>query len=213
MKKIVLIILLLLSLTGCVNITNSDIKTIINEAQNSDLELVNKYRTGFKYYLPTNMNVVKTSKANEVVSDGEYDYYLYVDLISFYNNVKFNYKTNDTSYLSLNISNNEKDGYLEINKRNDKYLIEIMYNYAKIEVIVEEEYIKNAISNSIVILSTIDFNSDIISSMLDEDILNFSEEELNIFETNIEEGKFLDIVEEFDTYEGEDVVPDYDLVN
>ena len=134
-------------------------------------------------------------------------------MISYYNDVKFNYKVNDTSYLSLNINNKEKIGYLEINKRNDKYLIEIMYNYAKIEVIVDENDIKGAISNSIVILSSIVFNKEMIASMQDEDILNFSEEELDIFKTELEESKFLDIVEEFDSYEGEDEIPDYDLVN
>ena len=171
MKKIVLLIFLLLSLSGCVNINNSEIKDIIYEAQKSDLKLINTYRTGFKYYLPVNLNVKSTSRFNKVLFDGVYNYYLFVDMISYYNDVKFNYKVNDTSYLSLNINNKEKIGYLEINKRNDKYLIEIMYNYAKIEVIVDENDIKGAISNSIVILSSIVFNKEMIASMQDHSLM------------------------------------------
>ena len=48
--------------------------------------------------------------------------------------------------------------------------------------------------------------------MLGKNVLSFSEEEFNIFETNSSTSNFLEIEKEFGTYEGDDI-PDYDLVN
>ena len=158
------------------------------------------------------MNVLSSDKANEVLTDGNYNYYLYADMISFYNKTSFDYKENKTSYKSLNLKDDKASGYLEINQKNDKYLIEIMYNYAKIEVMVDKDKINEAISNSLIVISSIKFNKDIIENMLGKNVLSFSEEEFNIFETNSNTSNFLEIEKEFGTYEGDDI-PDYDLVN
>ena len=45
----------------------------------------------------------------------------------------------------------------------------------------------------------------------EEDVLNYSEETFNIFETNSNDSNFLKVVEEYDNY-NEDEVPDYDLI-
>lgn len=212
MKKIILLTILLISLTGCVNINNTSIENLVSTIKQSKLSLTNEYRNGFTYYLPVNMNVLSSDKANEVLTDGNYNYYLYADMISFYNKTSFDYKENKTSYKSLNLKDDKASGYLEINQKNDKYLIEIMYNYAKIEVMVDKDKINEAISNSLIVISSIKFNKDIIENMLGKNVLSFSEEEFNIFETNSSTSNFLEIEKEFDTYEGDDI-PDYDLVN
>ncbi len=212
MKKIILLTILLISLTGCVNINSTSIENLVSTIKQSKLSLTNEYRNGFTYYLPVNMNVLSSDKANEVLTDGNYNYYLYADMISFYNKTSFDYKENKTSYKSLNLKDDKASGYLEINQKNDKYLIEIMYNYAKIEVMVDKDKINEAISNSLIVISSIKFNKDIIENMLGKNVLSFSEEEFNIFETNSSTSNFLEIEKEFDTYEGDDI-PDYDLVN
>ena len=212
MKKIILLTILLISLTGCVNINSTSIENLVSTIKQSKLSLTNEYRNGFTYYLPVNMNVLSSDKANEVLSDGNYNYYLYADMISFYNKTSFDYKENKTSYKSLNLKDDKASGYLEINQKNDKYLIEIMYNYAKIEVMVDKDKINEAISNSLIVISSIKFNKDIIENMLGKNVLSFSEEEFNIFETNSNTSNFLEIEKEFGTYEGDDI-PDYDLVN
>ena len=212
MKKIILLTILLISLTGCVNINSTNIENLVSTIKQSKLSLTNEYRNGFTYYLPVNMNVLSSDKANEVLTDGNYNYYLYADMISFYNKTSFDYKENKTSYKSLNLKDDKASGYLEINQKNDKYLIEIMYNYAKIEVMVDKDKINEAISNSLIVISSIKFNKDIIENMLGKNVLSFSEEEFNIFETNSSTSNFLEIEKEFDTYEGDDI-PDYDLVN
>ena len=86
-----------------------------------------------------------------------------------------------------------------------------MYNYAKIEVIVDSNDIANAIANSLIILSSVEYNDDIIENLLEEDVLNYSEESFNIFETNSNDSNFLKVVEEYDNYK-DDEVPDYDLI-
>ncbi len=212
MKKVILLLVLLFSLCGCVNINDSTIEDIIADIKDSDLKLSNQYRKGYKFYLPTNISVKSYETANEVLTDGQYNYYLYVDMISYYNETKYEYKVKDNCYKSINLKDNKAFGYLEINEKNPKYLIEIMYNYAKIEVMVDKSDINEAVTNSLVMLSTISFNKDIIENMLGSELLNFSEEEFNIFDTNQEESNFLEIEKEFGTYDGEEL-PDYDLIN
>ena len=89
-----------------------------------------------------------------------------------------------------------------------------MYNYAKIEVKVEENDLNNAINNSIIILSTIKYDKDIIDNLIGDNKINSNEENLNIFDKVTNKSDFLDIVEEYDNYDGkENDIPDYDVVN
>lgn len=211
MKKILIITVLFLILTGCTNINKSPVANVIDEVKESKLNLDNTYRTGYKYYLPTNLQVKEVSGLNEIITHQGYKYYMYVDIVSYYDKVKKAYTVNPKSYLSQAINYKGKEGYLEVNSKKDKYLIEIMYNYAKIELIVDISYLKEAITNAMVILSTIRYNDDIIENMMGEDILNFNEEQLNIFEVHGKESRFLEYVQEFDTYEED--MPDPDLIN
>lgn len=211
MKKIILILALCLLLTGCTNISKSDEDKLINEIIESKLDLTNTYRTGYKYYLPPNLVAREVKGLNEKITSKSYKYYLYVDLVSYYNKIKEEYTLNEKSYLSKIINYQDKDGYLEVNLQNDKYLIEIMYNYAKIELIVDIDYLKEGIVNSLVILSTIKYNDDIVENMLGDDILDFNEETLNIFEVRGRDSNYVEYVQEYDKYE--DDIPDPDLIN
>ena len=136
---------------------------------------------------------------------------MFVDIVSYYHKVENTYQIKDKAYYSSLINYNNKSGYVEVNVKNDKYLIEIMYNYAKIEVIVDSKDIASAITNSLIILSSVNYNDDIINNLLEEDVLNYSEETFNIFETNSNDSNFLKVVEEYDNY-NKDEVPDYDLI-
>lgn len=211
MKKIIMFIGLLFVLTGCTNLNKTNIDTIIKDITESKLKLSNEYRTGYKYYLPSNLNVESSSKMNEILSTSNEKYYLYVDLVGFYYNKDINYNKNDKAYYSKEFNYNNKKGFIEINVKNEKYLIEIMYNYAKIELIVDKNDINEAIANSLIVLSSIEFNKDIIENMMGEDILNYSEEKFSIFDTNTKDSNFLEYVQEYDTYKSE--IPDYDLIN
>ena len=211
MKKILILLILLIIPSGCLNVQNASIEEIVSSVQNSPLELSNQIRTGYRYYLPLGMHVESINLHNEIIVGRGFRFFLYVDFVSYYNNVEFEYEISEASYISKNISFNNTPGYLEVNVKDGKYLIEIMFNYAKIEVIVDRRYLNEAITKALVILSTIRFNNDIVSSMIGNNTLSFGEEELNIFDTNRGESNFLEYLEH-DYYEGDDI-PDLDRLN
>ena len=213
MKKIVVLLGFVLLLTGCTNIMNENYMDIISRVVVSRYNITNEYRTGYKYYIPNSMSSVDSKDYNEVLASSNYHYYLYVDVVSYYNRVLNDYKIDENSFFSSNINYEDKYGYLEVNKQsNNKYLVEIMYNYAKIEVMVDECDLKNAITNSIIILSSIQYNNDILESIVGDNVLEFNEETFNIFQTKKKESNYLD-VEARDIYQEEDQKDDPDLVD
>ena len=56
-----------------------------------------------------------------------------------------------------------------------------MYNYARIETLVDKEQINDAVLNCSYILSTIKFNHNVIKLMLDEDYFVNREEKYDVF--------------------------------
>ncbi len=212
-KKIILISLLLFILTGCTSVQKMSLESIIQKETETNVTLYNKYRHGYKYYLPKGLEVIDNSDYNEVLMDENYKYYLYVDAVSQYNKVIEKYEVSEEPYISMTISYRDRYGYLEVNElENDKYFIEIMYNYAKIEVIVKKKDINLVVANSLVVLNSIQFDNDILKSLLDEEISQFNEFEFNIFETTKKpETDFLQTLDG-DVYE-EPEVHDSDLIN
>lgn len=193
MKKIVLILIIIM-LTGCVNIQKISYDDIINNVVSSKYEIYNENRSGYKYYTPSNITSVNTVDYNEILEDDLYQYYFYVDVVSYYNRVIETYEVDNNAYFSEAINYQDKFGYIEINKVSDKkYLLEIMYNYAKIEVIVDEYNLNKAISNSLIILSSVKYNSEILDTIVGENILTSKEIEFNIFETKKTESNFLEV--------------------
>ena len=120
---------------------------------------------------------------NKLYSNGTY-YYLYVDIVNYYYQSKYEYVENKDSYYSKYINLNNKTGYLQIDKYDDKYLIKFMYNYARIETLVDKDQINDAVLNCSYILSTIKFNHNVIKLMLNEDYLVNREEKYDVFTPN-----------------------------
>ena len=213
MKKVLCLLATVLLLCGCSKINDKNYDELINSVVASNYKMENTYRTGYKYYTPTNMDILNTLDYNETLADDNYKYYFYVDVVSYYNRVIEKFKEDDKAVYSKSINYEDKYGYIEINKwKNGKYLLEIMYNYAKIEVIVDEENIKSAITNAMVVLSSVKYNNNILESIVGENVLTAKEIEFNIFETKKNESNFLKVSEE-DVYEDKDVPNDPDLVN
>ena len=213
MKRVLCMLATVLLLCGCSKINDKNYDELINSVVASNYKMENTYRTGYKYYTPTNMDILNTLDYNETLADDNYKYYFYVDVVSYYNRVIEKFKEDDKAVYSKSINYEDKYGYIEINKwKNGKYLLEIMYNYAKIEVIVDEENIKSAITNAMVVLSSVKYNNNILESIVGENVLTAKEIEFNIFETKKNESNFLKVSEE-DVYEDKDVPNDPDLVN
>lgn len=170
--------------TGCtvVRIDTTNIDNIISVVLSKKNTLYNRVGKGYKYYVPRGVTYIDTTELNDkLYSNGNY-YYLYIDAVSYYHKVKVNYKENKDAYYSKKIDVSGKEGYLEIQKqKNDKYVIEFVYNYAKIEAMVDKEDINEVVLNASYILSTVKFNNKVIKLMLNETYFTNKEEKYDIF--------------------------------
>lgn len=198
MKKILPFLLLVLLLSGCtvVRIDTESIDNTVNVVLSKPNKLYNRIGKGYKYYVPRGVNYIDTDELNEkLYSNGNY-YYLYVDAISYFYKKDVDYKVNKKAYYSKAIDKNGKKGYLEINKiGKDKYFIEFLYNYAKIEVVAPKAEINTIILNSSYILSTIKFNNNVVKLMLDDEYFINKEEKYDVFSTKKQSNYFLEYVE------------------
>ena len=194
-RKIIILCLITLILTGCtiVRIDTTSIDNIVNVIFSKEGSLYNRVGRGYKYYVPRGVTYIDSSGSNDkLYSNGVY-YYLYLDEISYYYKQSMEYKEDSTKFYSRKIDNNGKIGYLEITEKNDNlYLIEFVYNYAKIEALVPKKDINNTVLNSSYILSTIKYNHNIIKLSLEEDFLKNKEEKYNVYtQKNKDESSFL----------------------
>lgn len=195
MKKLAILLLVLL-LSGCtvVRIDTSDLNNIVDVVLSKDNTLFNQVGKGYKYYIPVGVSYIDTEDFNDILySNGNY-YYLYIDTISYYYNVGKEYVLNNDAYYSRSININGKYGYLEINKQDDLYFVEFMYNFSKIEALVKEETLEEVILNASYILSTVKFNNNVITMMLDDEFLVL-EEKYDIFTSKQETNDFLKLEE------------------
>lgn len=201
MKKLILIALIALITTGCtvVRIATDNIDTIVDVVLSKNNTLYNTVGKGYKYYKPRSVTYIDTNEYNEKLYSNGYYYYVYVDINSYYYKKEFDYEVNKNAYYSRYIDINDKKGYLEINEYQGKYLIEFMYNYAKIEAIVNKEDINDVVLNATYILSTIKYNSNVIKLVLNEDYFTNKEVVYDIFTPKKEVSEFLN-------YEGESEV-------
>lgn len=211
--KYILLIAGLFFICGCQNVREDSIENIVSVV-GSPISKYNTYHTGFKYYLPNGMSVDKESLYNAEISTSKYVYYLYVDVISYYNKTKSDYKINKEAYYSAILSNDEKQGYIEINsKENNQYLIEIMFNYAKIEVMVDYEDVNLALEYAVSLLRSISYNDVVIASLVSGDVLSFDDEVYNIFDKANNDSNYIKVSTEDTSKTEEEKYKDPDLIN
>ena len=212
-KKIISIFIIILLTTGCTTIESNSYDEILTNTTNNLVNTTNINRVGYKYYLPKGMRLLSYEGSNEIISHDENIYYLYVDYVSYYNKIPSSYTESQNAVYSKNILKDKKFGYIEIkNTENDKYFIEIMYNYAKIEVIVDKEATKETIAYAMSILSSITYQGTVLTSLMGEDVLKTNEVEHNIFAPADTESEYLEIVEEYGTYEDDSDKVDPDFI-
>ncbi len=213
-KMILLSLFACIFLVGCTPVQDMSLQEVIDLGTDRNITVYNKYRKGYKYNLPKGIDVFKNTEYNEVLMSKDYIYYLYVDAVSYYNKVIENYDVSDKAFISMQIAYQDKYGYLEINKLpNGKYFIEIMYNYAKIEVIVKEKDVNVTVANAMSVLASIKFNDDVLKTLLDEETSQFKETEFNIFETTTTDSSYLQAIEDEKDNSEDDEVHDSDLIN
>ena len=182
MKKLLVLLSILTLLTGCTvtKINKDSIDKVIDSVMKKDSKLKNVHFEGYSYYVPRGIRFVDKKEYNAILKD-EYNnnYYLYVDVISYYHKVKEKYKVNKKAYYSKEVKTKNKFAYVEKDSLND------------------------AMTNISMILSSMKYNDKVLSSTVGENILSYKEESYNIFKTKEKTSDFLDYVKEYDNYDQE----------
>ncbi len=192
-KKGIILCLLAVLLTGCtvVRIDTTSIDNMVDVVLSKNNTLYNRVGIGYKYYVPRGVTYIDSSETNDrLYSNGVY-YYLYLDEIGYYYKSSLNYKEDSSKYYSRKLNNDGSKGYLEITNKDGLYLVEFVYNYAKIEALVPKEDIEMTVLNASYILSTIKYNHNIVKLSLGDDFLKTKEEKYDEFTSKKETDSFL----------------------
>lgn len=207
LKKILILILLICLATGCTNLSNQDLDGIVSSMLEKENTLYNIVFDGYKYYLPKGLKFVSKDDYNAHLLDGKNNsFYLYVDVLSYYNNTKLDYEENKDAYYSKKLDYRNQEGYLEITEigENGYYFIEYMYHYGKMEAYVKEEDIKDAVTYMSSVLSSLTFNRTVLETLIGNNIIDYKEETYDVMKpkgNNVTQDTYLDYVERYDNYE------------
>lgn len=215
MKKVIVLLSMIVLFTGCnvIKIDDQNVDTIIDTVLKEKNERYNTVFEGYKYYLPKGTKLLEKTDYNATLSYQNHKYYLYVDVISYYHKTNDNYKKNNKVYYSKPLNYQNKKGYLEINEIQDRYFVEMMYNYAKMEAYVPKTELRDTLVNMSYILSSVKFNDQVLSTLVGENVLNYKEETFSILKPKRETGSFLDYVKEYDVYyDKNNELPDEDKI-
>ena len=208
MKKKLLLMISVLFLTGCTNISYASLDEVTTTMLSSKTQLANNAFEGYKYYIPRGLRLETKDEYNATLLD-EYNntYYFYIDIISYYNEEKLDYTVNKEAYFSKKLNYNNKDGNLEITDENNSnyYFIEYMYNYGKIEAYVKENQIKSAIINMSSVLSSLSFNRQVLETLVGNKVLDYKEDTYDVMKpkgSTATKDTYLEYEEKYGFYEG-----------
>ena len=124
---------------------------------------------------------------------------MYVDVIAYYHNIENTYEVNDKSYYSKKLDYKKKTGFIEVNEVDGKYYIEYVFNYGRIQALIDKDYLVRVINNMSYILRSIEYNDEVLESLVGENILSYAEETFSLFETEATQEDFLDVVKKYDS--------------
>ena len=199
MKKIIVLLSgVLLFFTGC-SVKKLDSKSIdknIDILLSENVSITNTSFDGYKYFVPRGLKFLNKEEYNAVFKDRfENKYYLFVDVIGYYHKTANTYLVNSDAYYSSLLTFDDKDGYLEIDKVDDKYYIQYVFNYGRMQALVDFDDLVMVVNNMSYVLRSITYNDEILNSLVGENILSYAEENFSLFETEATQEDFLDVVE------------------
>ena len=170
MKKI-LVLLSVFIISGCSLQNNSSDLTYVKEDINDIITNKSKYTNtsgiGFKYYKPRDFSLLEDKDFNHVLLNNGNKYYLNIDINAYNSKFKSEYQIDPLLYYSDTISNGDIFGYIEVRKgKNSYFYLKMLYNYSCIEVSVKENELNSAINSSMIILSSMRYNNNVIASFI-----------------------------------------------
>ena len=198
MKKVLILLTLVFLITGCsINrVENNNYDKLINDILVYDTNLSNKSFSGYKFYLPRGVSLIKKNKYNYVLLYKETKLYMYVDVVAYFNKVIVEYDVDDSIYYSRLLKKDDKNGYINVTKEDDElFFVEMEYNYAKIEAYVNKRNLSRTIRQMCIILNSFKYNDKIIESMLGENHISYEEEEFKLFKSKEKNDDYLETVE------------------
>ena len=203
MKRLVILLsMIIIFMTGCsvTKLDDTDIGKNMKTILSNKNTMYNVYYSGYKYYLPKGISFINKDDYNAVLSDSHGNkYYMFVDAISYYHKIDNTYKVNSDSHYSKIINYNNKDGYIQIDEVKNKYFIQYVYNYVKIEAYVSKKDLTDSITNICYILRSVKFNDSVIESLIGENALDYKEENFSLFKADSSSESFMDVVERTET--------------
>ncbi len=207
MKKVLLALVLFIMLQGCTisRIDNDNYLDIMNNIISLNIRNYNKIGKGYKYYAPKGVIRVYEADYNDILKRGNNNYYLYVDVVSYYYKSPIEYEKSNNPYYDGNISNGNKNGHLRIENYGDsKLFVQMDYNYAKIETYIDNKDLNQTITDLSYILSSVKFNDSLLKKMYESGNFSSKDEVYKLFDNKEKEGNFLEYIKEYDKYDGQD---------
>ena len=217
-KLIVLLSMVVVLTTGCsvYELDNTNISKNIKVLLSHNSNLHNVNYDGYRYYLPKGVSFVNKDSYNALLKDMNNNrYYMYVDVISYYHKKENDYEINNDSHYSQRLDYNNKTGYVQIDEIDDKYFIQFVYNYVKIEAYVSKKDLTDSITNICYILRSVKFNDSVIESLIGENALDYQEEDFSLFKADSSKESYMEVIkrnesEEYNKYlEDEKIDIDY----
>ena len=207
-KKIILIIKSFL-LIGCTskNINKLTLEEIIDSSLENENSYVNINNKGYKYNLPDEFIVYEDNDYVQTLMSKNNFYFLNIDVVSYYYKNNMIQERNLKDYEYYEFGNDDKSGYMRITRNDSKFLVELCYNYAIIEVEVEESELRYAVSRGISILNSIEYNDLVIGNYIEDNDIENRETVYNIPEPENKDDNenVLEFIEEFEVENSDDL--------
>ena len=212
-KKLFLLVIIMICCVGCANIKNYSYDDIVNLIAEKP-KGANTYQKGYSYFIPKGLSLANSKVSFAIIESDKTNYYVYFDLISYINKKEITTPKKENPLYEKKINYNNKIGYVSVVlAENDKYLIEIMYNYAKIEVMVDSKNVNKALINSVTILNSVKYDDAVIKKMLIDDNLTYTEEVFDMFKKTKSSSDYLDYIQGSNEDAEDDVIKDTDYIN
>ncbi len=215
MKKIIVLLsIVVLLVTGCSvkKLDNTNLGENVKILLSDNIKLYNVYFDGYKYYVPKGMKIINKDEYNAVFLDKNANkYYLYVDVISYYHKTENTYMVDENIHYSNKLDYNGKTGYINIEKVDDKFYIQFMFNYAKMEAYVSEKDLTSVVNNMCYVLRTVEFNDKVLESLIGDNVLSYQEENFTLFDKDTGNDNLLEVAEDGGSYEKSDFKSDEEI--